>query len=220
MNARLKARIQKLKQQESLIAERNRIAADVHDDIGADLSNLLLLTRITKNSQTIPEPDKVQVTRIENAASSVISKLDEIIWALNPVNDKLVNVLYFIERYAEDFLTTCGITHSILLPEHIPDFFINAAERRNIFLSVKELLNNIYKHSGATVVNLSFSIENNRNLEIVISDNGKGFNPETVSSGGRGLNNIRKRLSHLQGTISFRNTTNEGVFVSLSIPLK
>ena len=218
--ARFKARFQKLKQQESLIAERNRIAADVHDDIGADLSNLLLLTRITKSSGTITEPDKVQVTRIENAASLVISKMDEIIWALNPVNDKLVNVLYFIERYAEDFLNTCGIRHSILLPEHIPDFFIHAAERRNIFLSVKELLNNIYKHSGATAVRLSFSIENNKNLEIVISDNGKGFDPETVSSGGRGLHNIRKRITHLQGTISFRDNTDGGVSVSLMLPLK
>ena len=220
MLRRYRVRFQMLKQQESLIAERNRIAADVHDDIGADLSNLLLLARITKNSHTINDTDKIQVSRIENAASLVISKMDEIIWSLNPVNDKLVNVIYFIERYAEDFLNTCRIEHSIVLPELIPDFFIHAADRRNIFLSVKELLNNIYKHSGATSVRISFRVENSRNLEIMISDNGKGFDPGSIKSGGRGLNNIRKRITNLKGTISFRDTTDRGVTVSLVIPLK
>jgi len=215
---RYRKQIQELKQREALITERNRIAADVHDDIGADLSNLLLLSRISGSSSTMDNLDKARVKRIEYAATTMITKVDEIIWALNPVNDKFANVIYFIERYAKDFLDTRGIRHTVTVPEHVSELFIHEVDRRNIFLIVKELLNNIHKHSGATEVKLDFQVDGNKTLKIVIADNGKGFISEPENTNGRGMKNIRIRIEQLNGSMSINGV--QGVSVSLLIPLK
>jgi signal transduction histidine kinase/ligand-binding sensor domain-containing protein len=215
---RYRIHFQELRQREALITERNRIAADVHDDIGAELSNLLLLARISGSSATMDNLDKARVKRIEHAAKSMISKVDEIIWALNPVNDKLANVIYFIERYAKDFLDTRGIRHTVTVPEYVSELIIHEIDRRNIFLIVKELLNNIQKHSDATEVKLSFQMDNNKTLKIEIADNGKGFISEPENTNGRGIKNIRIRIEQLSGRMSISG--DQGVSVTLMIPLK
>jgi len=215
---RYRKHFRELQQREALITERNRIAADVHDDIGADLSNLLLLARISGSSSTMDYLDKARVKRIEFAAASMISKVDEIIWALNPVNDKFANVIYFIERYAKDFLDTRGIRHTVTVPEHVAELVVNEVDRRNIFLIIKELLNNIQKHSGATEVKLGFYIDNNRILKIEIADNGKGFVSDPNNTNGRGMKNVRIRIEQLKGSMTING--DHGVSVTLLIPLK
>jgi signal transduction histidine kinase len=105
-----------------------------------------------------------------------------------------------------------------VVPENIPDSFIRELDRRNIFLIVKELLNNIYKHSGATEVKLAFQIEENKTLKISIADNGKGMTAGPANPNGRGLKNTRIRIAQLDGSITV--TRDEGVSVTLLIPLK
>ncbi|MBK9732956.1 MAG: hypothetical protein IPO83_17020 [Chitinophagaceae bacterium] len=214
-NYRLQLRI--LKEEQTLADERSRISADMHDDLGADLSNLLLMTRMKTNDANSETPDYGDLNNLEDFATGLIGKVDEIIWALNPKNDTLKGLIDFMYGYTKKVSHLSGILAEITFPDEIPDHHISAVFRRNLFLVLKETLNNIVRHSNANCISIIAQFKDN-DLELIIEDNGNGFNLNNYQSEGDGLLNMHKRIQEIGGTFSLESKIGNGTVVNIKVP--
>jgi signal transduction histidine kinase len=158
-----------------------------------------------------------QFGKISASSAELVQKMNEIVWALNIKNDTLQSLLSYINRYAVKFLDDVNIGCQFIQPADIPHYEIDGAVRRNIFLLVKEALNNIVKHSHAT--NVLIRVDIDHQLEITIHDNGTGFSSENLSNyTGNGLATMEKRANDLGAKILIGNQ--EGTTVNLKVPLQ
>ncbi|MBX7110097.1 MAG: hypothetical protein K1X61_15715 [Chitinophagales bacterium] len=206
-----------LVEEQVLADERNRIAADMHDDLGADLSNLLLMTRIVDQEASVNFKEKTDMFKFEDFAAGLSSKVDEIIWALNSKNDSLEGLIHFISDYATNLSKISGISTVFNFPELIPGVNISAAFRRNIFLVAKETLNNIIRHARATQIVIDVKIDS-RNINILISENGAGFNIKEISDAGDGIINMHKRMRAIGGDFQITSSPGNGSNASINAP--
>lgn len=211
-------RLQEAKAEQALAEERYRISSDMHDDLGADLSNILLLTRVKKKSQSLQDQSTQQLSEIELFTKILISKVNEIIWALNPIHDSVRNLFDYINDYCKRFIDHDFLKGKIQISYPATNLTVSSAFRRNIFLVVKEALNNIIKHSGATYFELDLRVEESKFL-LTISDNGYGFDELKVKSSGNGILNMKKRIIELNGTIELSSIQARGVSLKISVPL-
>ncbi|MEP6711686.1 MAG: 7TM diverse intracellular signaling domain-containing protein [Ferruginibacter sp.] len=191
--------------------ERNRISADMHDDLGSGMTTIRLYSELAKNKigdNVIPEIDK-----ISTSASELIDKMNAIIWSMSSSNDSLGNMIAYIRSYAlEYFENFPAITCKIYIPERLPELEVNGEIRRNVFLVIKEALHNIVKHAQATTVTINLNKEP-KGLSLTIQDNGKGIDMENVRSFGNGLKNMKKRMEALD--ISFSIENNNGTLIKM-----
>lgn len=194
--------------------ERTRIATDMHDDFGASLSRIKFISekiQLTKNDDAVLKND---LFKISAYSDEMAQKMNEIVWALNQRYDSLEDLVSFCRSYAADFLQdkniqlafTATISVNRMLPGEI---------RRNIFLVIKEALNNIVKHAGASKVSILFT--QNQQLLVVINDNGKGIDLSAIRPFANGLQNMKKRIEEINGTFMIKNKS--GTTISLAVPL-
>src|SRR5262245_61771614 len=169
----MQLKLQRLEQQHALEKERTRIARDMHDEIGARLTQISFLGSLAKRRLNNPSEAEKQIDTISQTARELVSVLDEIVWTVDPRKDTLDNLATFLCRYASSFFQDSPVICEFDLPEEMPNCRLETDVRHNIFLAVKEALNNVLKHSGAERVVLQMRL-NKRRLEIIISDNGKG----------------------------------------------
>ncbi len=210
---KLEKQFQIIEKQQAVLNERKRIAADMHDELGAGISSLQLMSEISALNTN--ETDiKDELAKINLTAKDLGNKVREIVWTLNPQNDSLENLLFFINKYGHEFFSKTKIHFKCILPESIPDIIITGGCRHHIVLMVKEIFNNIVKHANASEVSCTFSVEHE--FEIRIHDNGKGFGKQEAS--GNGLKNIEERIKFLSGT--WELDTQNGVSVHLQIPFQ
>lgn len=201
-------------QQRALELERNRISTDMHDDLGADLTNIVILTKIASKTIQLQGEQRNMLEKIGVASNDVINKMNEIIWALNPANDTLQNLVSYLHRYSKEYLELNDKKLSIHIPSSVPDVSLKAAYRRNIFLILKESLHNIIKHSQASLVEITIAIENHkRKFSLAIKDNGKGFSPDERIGSGNGLLNMRKRMKEIKGDVKIESSSENGTGV-------
>jgi signal transduction histidine kinase/ligand-binding sensor domain-containing protein len=211
-----------LQQQHAIERDRTRIAKDIHDDIGAGLTQITLLTELAARdpAQTAPNLD-----RISESARRLTKAMDEIVWAVDPQHDTLNGLMDYISAFAEDFLRVAGIRCRMDLPMSLPSTRVDAELRYNLFLAVKEALNNVVKHSRATEVWLRLWIEP-KQFTLIIEDNGQGLplpgmTRDAPAAGGRiasgsGLSNLEKRMAANGGRCSFHSTPGQGTRVELT----
>ena len=211
-----KQRFNEMKQKLLVNNERSRISADLHDDIGADLTRINLMAELlkhsSKNSTLISTAQK-----IINESRNLRTKADQIIWALTPENDNSEKLMSYLNHYGSQLFENGNIKFHFQnsVPSEIK---MSALKRRNLFLIVKEAFNNAQKHSGASVVTFNAS-ESRGNLEIIIRDNGKGVISSNNESNFRsGMRNMRKRTIELQGEIVFANSSPQGYTVMVKVP--
>ena len=204
-----------IEKQESLQTERNRIAGELHDDMGHGLSKIKAISEAAKQWE-MPEDNRRQLDKIWMSSMELIEKMGDIIWAVDGGNDTLENLLYTIRAYLHDILETHRIAGTLDLPDAIPAFEMSGERRRNILLIIKESLHNIVKHSGATTVEARITI--NERLTIHIQDNGQGLVEKTPGRGGHGLRNMQKRARAAGGQVEIASS-DQGVTVVLSLPL-
>lgn len=212
--ARLRKQKQELEKQLAVQMERQRISSEMHDDIGAGLSGVRLLTEMTKNKLKETEATG-DINKIYESVGEIAAKMKEVIWSLNTENDSLSSLIAYLQKQARQLMEHYPGRFSVSLPERIPDTKISGEVRRQIYLSVKEALHNVIKHSGATSVELK--IECNENLSIQIADNGKGLREDENSSFGNGLKNMRKRMEQVNGRLILKN--DNGLSVIFELPL-
>ena len=188
--------------------ERNRISMEMHDDLGAGITTIRLYSELAKKrmgGNVIPEIEK-----ISSSANELINNMNSLIWTMSPENDTLHNMIAYIRSYGIAYFEDAEINCQINIDENIPDTSVTGEKRRNIFLAIKEILNNIIKHSKATEVIVTLKKENNY-LVLCIHDNGIGINTGDLRKFGNGLKNIKKRMEDMQLEFSIEN--NNGTLV-------
>ncbi|WP_431211157.1 sensor histidine kinase [Puia sp. P3] len=181
--------------------ERNRISVDMHDELGSGVTAIRLMSEIVKSKMkdaTLPEIEK-----ISNSANELLNKMNAIIWTMTSSNDTIENLVAYIRSYAVEFFENTSIDCFFSMPATIPPREISGEKRRNIFLSVKEALNNVLKHSQSSVVRINVTV--NPHLTIEIQDDGVGINLEKLRKFGNGLNNMKKRMASIDGEFNIEN---------------
>jgi len=208
-----------LDRQLMLERERTRIAKDVHDDVGASLTRISILSELVNNNASYPEKIKPWIRQIHDISHEVIQEMTQIIWALNPKNDPLEGLVAYIRRFAIEYFEPGPAKCTFDLPEELPGLLISGEIRRNIYLCLKESLHNIVKHAGAAEIMISMKV-NGEGLILKIKDDGKGFDLNNLESNGNGLINMKKRMSVIGGDFLIHSQENEGTEISLVVPIK
>ena len=172
-------------------AERNRISADMHDDLGAGVTAIRLYSELAKKrigKEVIPEIEKISAS-----ANELLNNMNAIIWTMSSSNDTLDNMVAYIRGYALEYFENTGINCIIQLDEDLPNIAVSGELRRNVYMVVKEALNNILKHSKATDVTITLKKQPD-GLSLYIHDNGTGIDFDNLRRFGNGLNNMKKRM--------------------------
>ncbi|HEX5024566.1 MAG TPA: 7TM diverse intracellular signaling domain-containing protein [Agriterribacter sp.] len=181
--------------------ERDRISADMHDELGGGMTAIRLMSELAKhrmNKANLPDLEK-----ISESANDLLDKINVIIWSMSHNNDTLISLVAYIRAYAFEFFENHLLAYDIRIPDEIPEVEMSGIKRRNIFFSVKEILSNIVKHSKATHVQLGISVEDH--LEIVIKDNGIGIAHDIPGGADSGLATIHKRMQLISGAFYVLN---------------
>ena len=177
--------------------ERLRISKEMHDDLGASLTAIGLLSEVVKTrmgAATTPEVEKISAI-----SSAMVTAMNEIIWSLNTRNDSINGLIAYVRAYASEFLDDTSLSLRTDVAEAVHDLPIRGGDRRNVFLTVKEALNNVVKHAQATRVTLRIRPEPGQ-LVIEVCDNGHGFVPNAQTSLRNGLANMQNRMAESGGS--------------------
>jgi signal transduction histidine kinase len=212
---KLKKRVRQLEREQALERERARISQDMHDEVGATLTEISILTELARRK---PDAAGDQLRQISERSAEVIDNLGEIVWAINPKNDTLDNFVAYLRRHAVKYTGAANIRCRFASPEQIPSIHIPSEKRRNTYLVVKEALHNVVKHASATEVTVALTLRGD-GIDLQVSDNGKGFSVDRHTGAGNGLGNMKKRMSDIGGTFAVTSGPERGTTVSISISL-
>ncbi len=215
---KLKLRLAALEQQHAIEKERSRIARDIHDDLGASLTQVALLGEMAERGATEPGEVRVRSRRISAAAREMARTLEAIVWAVRPENDTLPSLVGYLDRRADELLDSAPLRYRFEAPRNLPEHVVSAEVRHNVFLAFKEALTNALKHSGATELHIAVTMENGL-LQLVIEDNGHGFEPTSVRKDGTGVANMRRRMKDIGGEFDLQSGSGKGTTVRLQVQL-
>lgn len=210
---RLRAQVRLMQQQASLDRERARIARDMHDTLGASLTQINLLGELANREATARPQVTEYVKKMTTSSHALVQQLDEIVWAVDPENDTLDDLATYISQFATEFLADSPIRLRMKIPAIPPPLRLTTDVRHNLFLAVREALNNVVRHSAATETTITIEVEGDA-LIIVIEDNGRGFNV-TGATSRHGLVNLKQRLTELGGTCRIESAPSRGTKVTL-----
>jgi len=228
---RVRRRLEQLERQRALERERARIARDIHDDLGASLTRISLLSQSARAELDDWQAAAADVDQIYTTARELTRAMDEIVWAVNPQHDTLDSLVAYLGRFAQNFLSTAGIRCRLDLPLHLPSWPLTAEIRHNTFLAFKEALNNVVKHAHASEVRITLELKPG-GFMLVVADNGRGFawDPQkgqttldadgSRAAGGNGLGNMQKRLEEIGGCCGWDTAPGEGTRAKLIVVLR
>ena len=209
-------RIHRLEQQAAIAAERSRIAQDLHDGLGADLTRLTMLADRASDSPAEISGD--QLRKLSQSSRQAARELKDLIWMANPANDTLQSFLDRFCQNAEDFLRDARIRCRFDLAADLPPQPLSLPQRRNLLLVAREALNNIVKHSGASEVTIGAHGGAGR-LELSIQDNGRGCDPGAIRPDALGLSGMRRRVESLGGTFQLESDPGTGTRILIQVKL-
>jgi signal transduction histidine kinase len=204
-------------QRQATLEERARIARDLHDDLGAGLTHIAFMSQVAQKPEEFPAI-KEHLQEIAGSVQNTFQALDEIVWVVNPKNDTVDSLASYICQFAQDFFRATPTRCRLDLPTNLPDEPISTAVRNNVFLAVKEALNNVRKHAEASEVLVRIRMEEGV-FSIHIEDNGRGFESEKVDGLGNGLLNMRKRLEGIGGHFELDSRPGGGTSTRLSVAI-
>jgi signal transduction histidine kinase/ligand-binding sensor domain-containing protein len=226
LRRRMRRKLERLARDHELERERARIAQDIHDDLGASLTRIVMLSESAAGDWQQPHEAIASLNQIQTTTRELTRAMDEIVWAVNPRHDTLDSLTDYISRFAQDFLGTAQIRCRLAMPLQMPECSVRSEVRHNLFLAFKETLHNAVKHSGANEVRISFQFVPG-GFSLVVADNGSGFDSRRGVAGpersrpspGNGLRNIRSRLAQIQGRAEIHSALVEGTRVELFVPM-
>jgi signal transduction histidine kinase/ligand-binding sensor domain-containing protein len=223
---RLQRKLAQIERERAVERERARIAKDIHDDLGASLTRITMLSQSGMNKAESIKPTTTELSRIYDTARSMTNAMDEIVWAINPSNDTLESLAAYFAEFVQEFLAPAGLQFRLDIPLALPRWTISSEIRHNLFLAFKEALNNVVKHSHATEVIVALEIRGNSFI-LSVQDNGSGFDGDTVLAGdyasrrhGNGLTNMRRRLEELHGQCTIDSRPGSGTRVAFEVKLE
>jgi signal transduction histidine kinase len=200
----------------TLETERSRIARDLHDDLGSSLTEISVLAVKGQRLRTLDELT-TSFRAIAAKARGLVTALDIIVWAVDPKDNSLESVADYLSDFASEYLSHSGITCRFDIPVELPLIVLDGRLRHGLLLAVKETLNNVERHAQATEMEFRMAVAENQ-LEIVISDNGKGFDTKTKHRG-NGLKNLPLRLAKLGGRYNIKSSMGNGTIVTIGLRL-
>ncbi len=202
--------------QRSLEKERSRIAQDLHDDLGANLTQIVFLSQRVEAA----EQDSQEVDRwfhlIPATAKKTIQSLDEIVWAINPRHDSLESFANYLSQFAQQHMTLARVRCVLDVPTVLPAVPLSAEVRHKLLLAAREALQNVATHAAATEARVTLQQDDDM-LAITITDNGRGFDMDRVNGEGNGLSNMRRRLEDIGGRTEITSQPGKGTTVRLVI---
>ena len=220
---RMRLKLERIERQQALERERTRIAKDIHDHLGANLTRISLLSQSAHGELENPVQAGAQLDRIYDTSRELTRSMDEIVWAVNPQHDTLDSLASYLGNFAQEYLVPLNVRCRLDVPLHLPHWPITAELRHNVFLAFKEALHNIVKHSGANEVSIALAT-GAAGFHLGVRDNGKGFDPDQVTSRpgrGNGLKNMRQRLEKIGGRCEIQSAPGAGAEIKffISVPV-
>ncbi len=210
------AQLIQVETRQNLELERTRIARDIHDDISSGLSAINLLANYIQNTPLSIEA-QTEIKHIADSSTVLNQRIREIIWAISSESDNVASLAHFIRRYASDFGDMHHIDVRFDTSENVLHLKLSNEEKRNLFLCVKEALNNTAKYAHATLVEVSLDLTDDQ-MTLTIKDNGIGFDFEkALKNGGNGLKNIQERMKQIGGGVIFVNKKGSEMSLKLNI---
>lgn len=203
--------------QKLLERERTLIARDIHDDLGAGLTQLVLQGEVAQTEFAAGSPARERLNQLSEKARAVSRSLEEVLWAVNSKRDTLRDFTSYLCKYAQSFLGTTPIRCRLDVQPDMPSTAFDLPVRRSLFLAVKEALNNAAKYSGATELFLRIHRERDQVL-VTVEDNGRGFDV-LLPTEGSGLNNMQQRLAEMGGVCQIFSEPGAGCRVEFTMPL-
>ena len=210
-------RLRLAEQERALERERGRIAQDLHDDLGSLLARISLLSGLARQDKNDPNQVLTHVNKIAQAADETVRALEEIVWAVRPGSDSLQSLVEYVAHFSNELFEGDGTRCRLDLPHDLPAIPLPPEMRHNIFLVVKEALTNVLKHTDAKEVHVQAKAVADQ-LEFVVQDNGRGFDPAKVSQESKrnGLANMRRRAETMGGKLEVTSTP-QGTTVRLIV---
>ena len=203
-----------------MLAERARIAQDLHDDLGSSLTRISLLSGLLRADKDNPDQVEVHAAKLTQSADQTVRALEEIVWAVRPGSDSLQSLVDYIAHFASELFEGTATRCRLDLPHDLPVRPLPPDVRHNIFLIVKEALTNALKHASAAEVNVQAKVASGV-LEINIQDDGKGMMAPTPKVEGKrhGLENMRHRAKTIGGVLASQFSPGNGTCIRLTVPL-
>ena len=204
--------------QRAIEAERTRIAQDLHDDLGATLTEIRFFGAVKSRESSTVDDLRFFLKEISEKSRHMVSSLDEIVWAVNPANDSLPSLANYLCHVAEEFFRAANLRCRVDVADPLPPLPLTSEVRHSLYLVVREALNNVAKHSGATEVWLRIRCEQKR-LQIQIEDNGRGFERGAATGAGNGLSNMASRLNKIGGGFECDTAPGRGTICRIELLL-
>jgi ligand-binding sensor domain-containing protein/signal transduction histidine kinase len=221
-------KLELVERQRAVEKERARIAKDIHDDLGASLTRITLLSQTARADLDEPDKAAADLERIYDTARALTRVMDEIVWAVNPHHDTLDSLMTYLGGFAQDFLSAASIRCRLDVPLRLPARPVTSEVRHNVFLALKEAVHNIVRHADASEAQISVLLAA-PGFTLTIRDNGKGFQPGAPShsgsgegirlASGNGLTNMRMRLQEVGGLCQIEAAPEKGTLVRFIVPL-
>jgi signal transduction histidine kinase len=225
---RMRRTLERLERQQAIERERARIAKDIHDDLGASLTRITLLSQSARTDLDNPAQAAANLDRIYRTARELTRAMDEIVWAVNPEHDSLDSLASYLGKYAQDFLGAADVRCRLDLSVQLPAWPLSAEIRHNLFLAFKEALHNVVKHAAASEVRVSLTLQGPV-FSLGVEDNGCGFAldarpseppPDRVRlDHGHGLANMRRRLAEIGGQCEIQSLPGQGTRIHFVVPV-
>jgi len=208
-----RARIRRLLEMERT---RTRIATDLHDDIGANLTRIALLSEVA-NQQPGNDKVKTLLPSIADIARESVASMNDIVWAISPEHNSLVDLTRRMRRHAEEVFAFRDIDLDFTAPTADSDLQLSVGARHDLLLIFKEAVNNAARHSLCTKIEIEFRCDH-WGLHLKVKDDGQGFNPAVVKSSGHGLSSMNRRAAALGGALTIQSSA--GTTVEFALPLR
>jgi signal transduction histidine kinase len=195
---------------------RSRIAADLHDDIGASLAQVAVLSEVANRHAYDAVKVRSQTEKIASISRELVGSMSDIVWSISPTHDSLDDLIRRMREFAEEVLTARDIQLGFEVSNANENVRLGIEVRRHFFLIFKEAVHNAARHSGCSRVDVGLSVEG-RWLDLSISDDGRGL--DAGKSNGHGLSNMRRRAEGMRGVFEVREGLLKGASIRVRIPI-
>jgi signal transduction histidine kinase len=209
---------QRVERQHLIEQERTRVAQDLHDELGATLTEVSMLGSLARTASLPAESKERYLDQLTGVSRSLVTTLDEIVWAVNPKYDSVSSLASYYSLFAQRFLNLAGMACRLEVADAFPATPLDSRLRHGVFLAFRESLNNAVRHSGASEVRISMEVTENR-LRIAVADNGKGFAPVDGQPGNDGVASMQQRMQKLGGHCQINSHPGTGTTVEFLLPL-
>ena len=214
---KMKIEVQKLERQRDLEQERVRIAQDIHDDLGARVTQMSLLSSSAQQMPNLPPEARAKFGAVCRLTDDLVRALYETVWSVNPKNDHLDSLVIYASQMANQMCAAANLKCRFEIPDLPDQVPVTSPIRHNVIMAVKEAIHNVIKHGHASEIQICIQHANGV-LSIQVSDNGCGFDP-SAKVRGNGRNNMERRMRSLQGSSSVASQPGAGTKVTFEFPL-